>query len=129
VLRLLLDIHIKPEVAAGVAAHRSACPVESLRNWKGGRYRTALDPDILAAAHEDGMTLVTYDLKSIPLLLRAWGAMSRPHGGVVFVDHKTILANDIGGQVRSLVYLWDTRGHEDWTNVVDYLRPASASES
>jgi len=127
-LRLLLDIHVKPDVAAGVAVHRPDCSGESLRDWKGGQCRTALDPDILAAAYRDRMTLVTYDLKSIPSLLRAWGAMSRSHGGVVLVDHKTILASDIGGQVRSLVYLWDTRGHEDWTNVVDYLRPASASE-
>jgi hypothetical protein len=136
VLHLLLDIHIKPEVAAGVAAHRSACLIESLRErsstgaWtlQGGQYRTALDPDILAAAHEDGVTLVTYDLKSIPLLLRTWGAIGRSHGGVIFGDHKTILANDVGGQIRGLIYLWDTRGQEGWTNVVDYLRPASRSE-
>jgi hypothetical protein len=128
VLRLLLDIHIKPDVAAGVAAHRPDSPVESLRDWKGGRYRTMSDSDILAAVHQDGMTLVTYDVKSIPLLLRAWGTIGRSHSGVIFVDHKTILANDVGGQIRGLVYLWDTRGHEDWTNMVDYLRPASLPE-
>ena len=35
-------------------------------------------------------------------MLKAWGEEQREHGGVVFVDEKTISLNDIGGLVSAL---------------------------
>ena len=120
-LRLLLDIHIPPSVAAGVRARRPNCTIQSLRDWRDRAYRAEADADILAAAYEEGMTLVTYDQDIVPSLLQRWAATDRPHAGVVLVDQRTVRSHDIGTLVRSLVSLWDRRGHEDWTNVVGYL--------
>jgi len=96
-----------------------------LRVCSGGTtalYRTATDAEILEAAHQEAMTLVTYDRRTIPLLLRGWALRNRTHAGVIFVDGKTMRTNDVGSQVRSLAALWDAHHHEDWTNVVHYLR-------
>ena len=121
-LRLLLDIHIKPVVATQVRRTRPECPIESLLRWHDGMNRTATDAEILEAAHQHTMTLVTYDRRTIPLLLRNWALRNRTHAGVIFVDGKTMRTNDVGSQVRSLAALWDAHHHEDWTNVVHYLR-------
>ncbi|MGI8967775.1 MAG: hypothetical protein ACR2GA_01555 [Chloroflexota bacterium] len=67
------------------------------------------------------MTLVTYDLRSIPPLLRAWSERSKATAGVIFVDRKSIPANDIGGLVAALIRVWDVRGAEDWTNISWFL--------
>lgn len=121
-LRLLLDIHIKPVVARHVQRSRPECRIESLPTWHGGVYRTAPDAEILEAAHQDAMTFVTYDQRTIPLLLRNLALRGHTHGGVIFINGKTINLDDVGSQVRSLAALWDAHQNEDWTNVVDYLR-------
>src|SRR5947209_16976648 len=121
-LRLLLDIHIKPVVATQVLRIRPECPIESLLRWHDGAYRTATDTEILEAAHRESSTLVTYDRRTIPLLLRNWALRDRPHAGVIFVDGKTMRMDDVGSQVRSLTAEWDAHQHEDWTNRVQYLR-------
>jgi hypothetical protein len=121
---LLLDIHIPPAVAAGVVARRPNCTVVSLRDWRDGAYRSAADADILKAAHDEGLTLITFDLRSIRPLLRAWGTERRVHAGVILIDERTIRQDDVGGLIRSLTHLWDHRSHEDWTNVVEFLRRA-----
>ncbi|HWR17730.1 MAG TPA: hypothetical protein VN577_23070 [Terriglobales bacterium] len=51
------------------------------------------------------MTFVTYDRGTIPPLLKVWAEEERSHGGVLFVDEKTISPTDIGGLVRALISL------------------------
>ena len=48
-----------------------------------------------------GLTLVTYDRRTIPPLLKTWADESRTHGRV-FVDEKAISPADIGGLVLRL---------------------------
>lgn len=43
------------------------------------------------------------------------------HGGVVFVDGKTIRASDIGALVRTILSLWDAERDADWTDRVVFL--------
>src|SRR5579872_5351076 len=121
-LRLLLDIYIKPAVATEILRIRPECRIASLLRWHDGTFRTATDTEILEAAYREATTLVTYDQRTIPLLLRNWALRERAHAGVIFVDGKTMRMDDVGSQVRSLTVLWDERQHEDWTNVVHYLR-------
>lgn len=123
-LRLLLDIHIKPEIAAAVADRCLGSVVVSLRHWQGRKYRTAPDEVILQSANPQGLTLVTYDVRSIWPLLRTRAAANQPHAGVVFVDEKTISQQDFGGQIRSMVYIWNQRSDEDWRDVVAFLERA-----
>jgi hypothetical protein len=68
------------------------------------------------------LTLVTYDRRTIPPLLKLWAEEERSHGGVIFVDEKTISPADIGGLVRALISLADKAGKIDWTNQVYFLR-------
>ena len=44
------------------------------------------------------------------------------HGGVVFVDEKTISTADIGGLVWALTRLARETGDWDWTNRIYFLR-------
>ncbi len=68
-----------------------------------------------------GWSLVTYDLRTIPLLLKEWGESSRDHGGVVFVDQRTIASNDYGTLLRALTELSRRLGEVYWRNRVIYL--------
>ena len=84
----------------------------------------AADALVLATAYEQGLTLVTYDLKTISPLLVRWGERGIHHAGVVFGDEHTIETRDIGGVARALVQTWEEQGDLDWTNHIAYLNRA-----
>jgi hypothetical protein len=65
---------------------------------------------------------VTFDWRTIPPLLRLWAEQGINHSGVILVDERTLVQNDIGGLVGALCAVWKEQGHLDWTNRVVYLR-------
>jgi hypothetical protein len=90
--------------------------------WEGGNLLGKEDFVCLLQAAKQGLTLVTYDRRTIPPLLKLWVEEGRSHGGVIFVDEKTISPADIGGLVRALIALAGEAGDMDWTNQVYFLR-------
>src|SRR4051812_23106509 len=100
-LKLLLDEQISPSVADGLR-RRDKDFVVHCAEWRQGQFLGAADELLLGAAAEEKLTLVTYDRKSIPPILKTWAEQERTDGGVVFVDDKTIASSDFGTLVRSL---------------------------
>lgn len=118
-MKLLLDEHISPAVAQGLSA--TGITVAALRDWHAGAYLEAADELILQTAHADGWSLVTYDLRTIPPLLKVWAEQGLSHGGVVLVDERSIAQNDIGGLIRALSRLAASLGSAPWENRVVFL--------
>ena len=121
-LKLLLDEHISPDVANGLRRRSRAIETRSMVEWEDGYFLGQGDSACLREAATQGLTLVTYDRRTIPLLLKTWAEEERPHGGVVFVDEKTISPADIGGLVWALSRLAKETVNWDWTNRVYFLR-------
>jgi hypothetical protein len=90
--------------------------------WENGRFLGQDDIACLREAAAQGLTLVTYDRRTIPPLLKTWAETERAHGGVIFIDEKTISPADIGGLVWALTRLATETGKWDWTNRVYFLR-------
>ncbi len=90
----------------------------------GGRKLLGQDDSacLLAAAAAQATTLVTDDRRTIPLLLKTWAEAGQHHGGVIFIDEKTISSANIGGLVRALLQLHKETDRWDWTDRVVYLR-------
>jgi hypothetical protein len=124
-LALLLDEQISHEIAEQITRKRPGLPVVSLREWEGGRYLSADDETLLQAAAGAGLTLVTYDQSTIPTLLARFAEQDLSHGGILFVDQRTIPSNDFGGLVRALVWFWEEHHDQEWANRLAYLRPAA----
>ena len=77
-------------------------PVYCLSEWDSGCFLGVADELILQEAARQKLTLVTYDRRTIPPLLKAWTEANYEHGGVIFVDEKTIPPSDIGGLIQAL---------------------------
>jgi hypothetical protein len=121
-LRFLLDEHLSPDVADGLRHANKAIVVSCLATWEGGRYMGVSDDLILGGSAAQGLTLVTYDRKTIPPLLKTWAESGRDHGGVIFVDEKTIPSSDFGGLIRALQRLFKETARWDWTSRICFLR-------
>ena len=98
-LKLLLDEHISPTVVDGLRRRNRPLVVSCMVEWEEGEFLGQQDTACLQQAAAQGLTLVTYDRRTIPPLLKAWVEEERKHGGVIFVDEKTISPSDTGGLV------------------------------
>ncbi len=121
-LKLLLDEHISWRVAAGLRRRQSRLPVYGLADWGEGAFLWLDDSALLMRAARQELTLVTYDRRTIPPILKAWAQDERRHAGVIFIDEKTLSPSDIRGLVRALLTLIEEAGEWDWTDRVCFLR-------
>jgi hypothetical protein len=109
-------------VADGLRRRNRSLIVRYMAEWEGGELMGQEDSVCLREAAGQALTLVTYDRRTIPPLFKAWAEEGRKHGGVIFVDEKTISPADIGGLVRALIELFKETGEWDWTDRVYFLR-------
>jgi hypothetical protein len=121
-LKLLLDEHISPGVAASMRRRDRKVVVFGMAEWEDGNFLGQEDSACLQQAAIQKLTLVTYDRRTIPPLLKDWAEAGRPHAGVIFVDEKTISQADIGGLVQSLGMLLKEARDWDWTDRVCFLQ-------
>jgi hypothetical protein len=123
-VKLLLDVHIAKAV---IGALRKAAPhvhAEHISQWRGGAFLRADDAEILAACHAEKRVFITYDMATIPDLLRRWMAEDRPHAGVVFADENTVRPNAPGEVASAIASFARDIGNADTTNLIRHLRPA-----
>lgn len=121
-LKLLLDEHISPDVANGFRRRHRTIEVRYMVEWEDGRFLGQEDSVCLREAAAQRLTLVTYDRRTIPPLLKTWAEEERTHGGVIFVDERTISPADIDGLVWALTRLAREAGNRDWNNRICFLR-------
>jgi hypothetical protein len=121
-LKLLLDEHISPSVATGLRRRHRAVEIDSMVEWENGCFLGLDDHACMREAAAQKLTLVTYDRKTTPPLLKNWAEEGRNHGGVIFMDEKTISPADIGALVLALTELAKVTSTWNWTNRIDFLR-------
>lgn len=119
-LKLLLDEHISPAFADGLRRYLPLVVI-CMADWEHGEFLGRQDSECLEEAAAQRFTLVTYDRRTIPPLLKGWAEAERKHGGVIFVDEKTISPADTGGLVRALSQLARNTAKWDWTDRVCFL--------
>ncbi|HEY8286375.1 MAG TPA: DUF5615 family PIN-like protein [Chloroflexota bacterium] len=121
-LRLLLDEHFSEDDARQLRAHHPTIDVLSIQSWEGGSHLGAPDSLILTDARQQGLTLVTRDLRTIVPLLKDLAHGNTSHGGVIFVDHRAIPEGNTGALIKALLTLCLEAGTADWIDQVVYLR-------
>jgi hypothetical protein len=114
-LQLLLDEHISPSVAKGLVLRNRKLILRFLAEWEDGAFLGCDDSACLREAKKQGLTLVTYDRRTIPPLLKVWAEEGNHHGGVIFVYEKTISPSNNGGLVSAITDL--VNAARNWNRV------------
>lgn len=121
-LKLLLNEEIALKTASCLRRRNSAIAVSAVAEWEGGNFVGRDSADLLREATDKEWTLVTYDRRTIPPILKAWAEEECLHGGVIFVDEDSLPPVEIGDLVSALSRVQDEAGSWEWTNRVLYLR-------
>lgn len=102
-VRLLLDEHVSHRVV--LALRKKGVDVLGLREWREGSMLGTSDEEILAVALPEGRSLVTYDLRTVPPLLKRLAEAGTQHAGVILISVKTVAQDDVRTLVRLLAQL------------------------
>ena len=124
-LAFLLDEQISHVIMEQLRQKRPDIRSESVQLWRNADLRGKADELVLAAAHEESLTLVTYDQKTIPPILMELALREDHHSGVIFVDRNTIAADNVGALVKALIAFHDQYYSLPWTDLVMFLAPAA----
>jgi hypothetical protein len=119
---LLFDEHLSPKIAAELRGLNPGVAIQSMNKWRGGRFLGCPDAELLEQAAREQLTLVTYDCRTIPTLLKSWREQGRSHAGVIYVNQRTMSSADIGALVRALDCVIREFGAMDWTDRQEFLR-------
>jgi hypothetical protein len=120
-VRLLLDCHI-PKSTLSAVRQISPHDIEHLAVWREGLFLKASDEEILTACHSERRVFVTFDLGTIPDLLRVWAGEEKPHSGIFFGDTHIVKVSQPGAIARSMVHLAAELGKMDTANLVRFLK-------
>ena len=121
-VKVLLDVHIAKATLGALANSVPAVQAEHIAEWRAGALRNAPDGEILAACHEEFRVFVTFDLRTIPGLLRHWAAEGRDHSGVIFGDANTVHPNSPAEVAVALTALAGEIGDGDTSNLIRFMR-------
>lgn len=116
-LRFLLDEHLSPKVAE-ICGEKCAI---SLHHWKNGALVGESDERILQAAAGEKFVLVTFDVNTIPSLLRDMAIQGESHTGVSFISTRSFAQNDSSGIASALLRLSENTKRESWLNRFVFL--------
>ncbi|MGQ0572119.1 MAG: DUF5615 family PIN-like protein [Armatimonadota bacterium] len=108
-VRLLLDVHVSPAVAA--ALKRRGCDVTSAA--EDPALARLDDAALLAEATRQRRAVVTYDIRDFTLLSREWAMSERRHWGIILIHARTIPSKDMGGQLKALQRLLEDAPKDD----------------
>lgn len=120
-MNLLLDEHIWPGVAAMIKALLPQVQVESIHDFRGGRFMNCEDGIILGECANGNWILVTFDVNTIPAVLSEMAMNQEDHAGVIFVSSKSFAQNNHSILTKALVELARGELDADWTNRVLFL--------
>ena len=70
-LKFFLDENMRPILAQQLVRSRTGLQAVAIQAFENGRLRGTPDIDVLSAISDEGWTLVTYDIRTLPVAVRA----------------------------------------------------------
>jgi hypothetical protein len=110
-IKLLLDAHVPPEVAAALHRRFPDLDVKSIHetDWAGFP-----DEVLLELLDAEKRVLVTRDVNTMPGHTKARIAAGKTFAGVIYADSKKLRQTDTRGLIRRLIEVVAQHGNDDF---------------
>jgi len=110
-LKLLLDVHIAPEVAAALKRRFQELDVKSIHETD---WAALSDEVLLELLDHENRVLVTRDVNSVPLHCKNRVLAGKTFAGVIYADSKKLRQTNQRGLIRRLSEVVEQHGDEDF---------------
>jgi hypothetical protein len=110
-LKLLLDVHLSPVVAAALKRRFPDLDVKSIHETD---WAALADEVLLELLDQEGRVLVTRDVNTVPLHCQHRLAAGKTFAGVIYADSKKLRQTDQRGLIRRLIEVLQKHGDEDF---------------
>ena len=111
-IKLLLDVHLSPEVAAALKRRFSGLDVKSIHDTD---WAALPDEVLLELLDQESRVLVTRDVNTVPLHCKERIAAGKSFAGVIYADSKKLRQTDQRGLIRRLVEVLEKHSNEDFS--------------
>lgn len=118
-IKLLLDVHVPPEVAAALRGQFPGLDVQSIHE---NDWAALADEVLLELLDPKARVLVTRDVNTVPLHCKARLAAGKTFAGVIYADRKLLRQTDRRGIIRRLAEVVEKYGNEDFNCRSGWLR-------
>ena len=110
-IKLLLDVHIAPEVAAALKRRFPGLDVKSIHETD---WAALPDEVLLELLDTEDRVLVTRDVRSMPGHTKARIASGKTFAGVIYADSKRLRQTDTRGLIQRLGKVLHEHGNEEF---------------
>lgn len=110
-IKLLLDVHLPPEVAAALRRRFPDLDVKSIHETD---WAALPDEVLLELLDAENRVLVTRDVNTVPGHTKDRVAAGKTHAGVIYADSKKLRQADTRGLIRRLIEVLEKHGNEDF---------------
>ncbi len=126
-LVFLLDEHLSPKVAEITKSLGANFDVKSVLKCEQGDLKGESDEFILNYCIEKSFVLVTFDVNTIPQILKSWFDIGKNHAGIVFVSTKTLRSSDSVSIAKGLIRIGNEKSNKilkdsEWQNQIIFLQ-------
>jgi hypothetical protein len=111
-IKLLLDVHLSPEVATALRRRFPDLDVKSIHETD---WAALPDEVLLELLDAENRVMITRDVNTMPGHAKARVAAGKTHAGVIYADSKKLRQTDTRGLIRRLIEVLEKHGNEDFT--------------
>ena len=119
-IRLLADGNTSRRFVDACLRLQRDFPVIHLADWMQGKYRISKDLVLLPVLREHGLTIVSFDRRTMAMYAGQLTREGSGHAGVILF-RRSISQIDYGKQSRLLVEFWQEAKDWDWADRIEYL--------
>lgn len=119
-IRLLADSNLSRHFVEACLRLDSLFPISHIADWLDGKHRMSKDPVLLAALHEHGIIIVSFDRRTLVTHAADLTRAGAGHAGVILF-RRSVSQMDYGKQSRLVVGLWREAEQWDWSDRIVYL--------
>lgn len=119
-MRLVADANLSRHFVEACLRLDPKIPLVHISDWMNGKHRMSHDAVLLSVLHEHGLTLVSFDRRTMAMHAGQLTRAGAGHAGIILF-RRSVGQTDYGKQSRLVIEFWKQAMDWDWSDRIEYL--------